>query len=232
MPDDKRRILANLHDECSHPGRDATYIKVRNRFHWKGRYTNVDKFVQSCKQCQKRKPHGYDEPLHPTFSNSLWMKIGLDVVHMPTVKDGCKYLVGMRDNYSGWAKYKAIRMVNLKTIAKFIYETWICSYRCLMLIVYDEGPEVQALTKQLLNHYQIQNNQIVRYHPQLNGLIERGHQNIVDTSAKMTSGSIGLWADRITVRRSTGKTPYRVAFGQDYLLPIDVEEGTWAVMNW
>ena len=40
-----------------------------------------------------------------------------------------------------------------------------------------------------------------------------------------------MWADRITVRRSTGKTPYRVAFGQDCLLPIDVEEGTGAVMD-
>ena len=56
----------------------------------------------------------------------------------------------------------------------------------------------------------------------------------------MTSGCIGLWtehlpgvmwADRITVRGSTGKTPYRVALGQDCLFPIDVEEGTWAVMD-
>ena len=54
------------------------------------------------------------------------------------------------------------------------------------------------------------------------------------------SGSIGswtehlpgvMWADRITVRHSTGKIPYRVAFGQDCLLPIDVEEGTWVAMD-
>jgi len=41
-----------------------------------------------------------------------------------------------------------------------------------------------------------------------------------------------MWADRITVRRSTGKTPYRVAFGQECLLPIDVDEAIWAVMDW
>ena len=123
LPSDKQRILVNLHDESGHRGRDATYTNVRNRFYWKGLYTDVDKFVQSYEQCQKRKPHRYDEPLHPTFSYSLWMKIGLDVIHMPTARDGCKYLVGMRDNLSGWADYKAIRKANSRTIAKFIYET-------------------------------------------------------------------------------------------------------------
>ena len=74
------------------------------------------------------------------------MRIGLDVVHMPTVKDGCKYLVGMCDDLFGWAEYKAIRKANSRTIAKFIYETWICRYGCLMLIVYDGGPEIQGVT--------------------------------------------------------------------------------------
>ena len=160
---------------------------------------------------------------------------------MPTARDGCKYLVGMRDNLSGWAEYKAIHKANSKMIAKFIYESWICRYRCPMLIVYDGGPENQGLTKQLLDRYRIRNIQIVPYHPQSNELIERGHQNIVDALAKIMSGSIGLWTDhlpgvmwvdRITVRRSTGTTPYGVAFGQDCLLPLDVEEGTWAVMDW
>ena len=240
---DKQRILVNLHDESGHRERDATYTKVRNRFYWKRLYTDVDKFVQSCEKCQKRKPHRYDEPLHPTFSYSLWMKIGLDMVHMPTARDGCKYLVGMRDDLSGWAEYKSICKANSRTIAKFIYETWICRYGCPMLIVNDGRPENQVVTKQLLDRYQIRNIQIVPYHPQSHGLIERGHQNVVDSLVKMTStsGSIGswtdrlpgvMWADRVTVRRSTGKTPYRVAFDQDCLLPIDVEEGTWEVMDW
>ena len=43
--DNKQRILMNLHDESGHRGRDATYNKVRNRFYWRGLYTDVDKFV-------------------------------------------------------------------------------------------------------------------------------------------------------------------------------------------
>ena len=182
--DDKQKLPANLYDESGHCGRDATFTKVRNRLYWKGLYTDVDKFVQSFEQCQKRKPHRYDEPLHPTFSYSLWMKIRLDVVHMPTVSDRCKYLVEMRDDLSGWAENTAICKANSKTIAKFIYETWICRYGCPMLIIYNAGPEHQGLTKQLLDRYRIRIIQIVPYHPQANGIIEQGHQNIVDTLAK------------------------------------------------
>ena len=103
------------------------------------------------------------------------MKLGLDVVHIPTVRDGCKYLVGMRDDLSGWAEYMAIGKANSRTIAKFIYETWICRYVCPILIIYDGCPENQGLTKQLLDRYRIRHIHIVPYHPQSNGLIERAY---------------------------------------------------------
>jgi len=51
------RILQDLHDESGHRVRDATYNKVKNRFHWKGLYRDVDRFVQSCEKCQKRRPN-------------------------------------------------------------------------------------------------------------------------------------------------------------------------------
>ena len=239
---ERGRILQSLHDESGHRGRDATYNKVKNRFYWKGLYSDVNKFIQTCERCQKRRPNRYDEPLHPTFSYSLWMKIGLDVVHMPVATNGCKYLAGIRDDLSGWAEYKAIRKADSKAIAKFVYASWICRYGCPSLIIYDGGPENQGMAKQLFQRYQVKNIQIVPYHPQSNGLIERGHQNIIDALAKLTSNtSVGhwvehlpavMWADRITVRRSTGRTPYSVAFGQECLLPVDLVEETWALMDW
>ena len=53
------------------------------------------------------------------------MKIGLDVVHMPTASDGNNYLIGLRDDLSGWAEYKAIRQADSRAVAKFLYEGWI-----------------------------------------------------------------------------------------------------------
>ena len=80
-------------------------------------------------------------------------------------------MVGMRDDLSGWAEYKALRKADSRSVAKFIFEVWVARFGCPLLIVNDGGPENQALTKELLNRYNIRNVQVAAYHPQSNGLI-------------------------------------------------------------
>ena len=240
---DKMEVLRQLHDESGHRGRDGTYEKARLRYYWDGLYRDIDRYIRSCEECQKRRPHRYDEPLHPTFSATIFAKVGLDVVHMPAATDGSKYMVGMRDDLSGWAVYKAPRKACSRAVAKFIYEVWMARFGCPLLIVNDGGPENQALTKELFERFNVRNVQVAAYHPQSNGLVERGHQNIVDALAKLTapSGKPGnwpahlaavSWADRITVRKSTGMTPYRVVFGQECLLPVEIAMESWRVVDW
>jgi len=68
-------------------------------------------------------------------------------------------------------------------------------------------------------------------------LVERGHQQIVDGLAKLgpkwvKNLPLVLWADRITTRASTGFTPYRLVFGQDCVLPVELTATSWATVNW
>ena len=167
----------------------------------------------------------------------------MDAVHTPAATDGSKYIVGMRDDLSGWAEYKALRKASSPAVAKFIYEVWMARFGGPLLIVNDGGPENQALAKELLERFNVRNVQVAAYHPQSNGLVERGNQNIVDALAKLTapSGKPGnlpahlaavSWADRITVRKSTGMTPYRVVFGQECLLPVEIAMESWRVVDW
>jgi len=41
-----------------------------------------------------------------------------------------------------------------------------------------------------------------------------------------------MWADRITTRVSTGFTPYRLVFGQDCVLPIELCASSWTIIEW
>jgi hypothetical protein len=79
-----------------------------------------------------------------------------------------------------------------------------------MLIVNDDGPGNQLLTKELLKRFHTTHIQVAPYHPRSNGLVERGHPNIVDALAKLTAPirkpgnqtkhlPAVSWAERITI---------------------------------
>ena len=180
----KKEVLRQLHDESGHWERDGTYEKARLHYYWDGLYHDIDRYiVSSSEECQKRRPQRYDEPLHPMFSTMVFAKVGLDIVHMPAATDGSKYMVRMRDDLSGWAEYKVLRKASSRAVARFIYEVWMARFGCPLLIVNDGGPENQALTKELLERFNLRNVQLTAYHPQSNGLVERGHKNIVNMLA-------------------------------------------------
>jgi hypothetical protein len=72
-------------------------------------------------------------------------------------------------------------------------------------------------------------------------MIERGHRPIKDTLVKMCGQSGGKWreylplvlfSDRISTKRTTGFTPYKIIFGQLPVLPVDLEMDTYLGIDW
>ena len=134
---DEEEVQRWLQDEQCYRGRDGTSEKARLSYYWDGLYRDIDRYIRYCEVCQNRRPHRYDQPLHPTFSARVFHKVGLDAVHMPAATDGSKYMVGMQDNLSGWAEYKAPRKASSRAVAKLIYEFWMARFGCPLLIVND-----------------------------------------------------------------------------------------------
>ena len=82
-----------------------------------------------------------------------------------------------------------------------------------------------------MDRYGIDNMPIAVYYPQSNGLVERGYQSIVDVLVNLGGKwtrhlSSVLWADRITTRRSTGYTPFQLVYGQECVLPVELDTKT------
>lgn len=105
-------------------------------------------------------------------------------------------------------------------------------------IVTDNGP---AITKALLHiekKYGIKGIRITAYNKQANGKVERGHWDIRQSLFKVCRGNPAnwpaylheiLWAERITVKRSIGTSPFYGVTGCDPILPLDLEEVTWLI---
>jgi hypothetical protein len=95
----------------------------------------------------------------------------------------------------------------------------------------DGGPENKDVVEQLAADYGIKRVIISVYNFKANGIIERGYLPIVNAFAKITDGGEGnwvqnlhavLWADRTTVRKSTGYTPFYLNINNEPILPIEL----------
>ena len=136
---------------------------------------------------------------------------------------------------------RALANADSKSVAKFLLEDVLSRFGWFSKLVVDGGPENKKLVADLAFDYRIKRCQVSAYHPQANGMVERGHKPIVDALAKLTEGGYGkwtrnlhmvLWADRCTIRRSTGQPPYRLIFGSDPILPIELSVPTWKILLW
>jgi hypothetical protein len=236
----RREILKELHEECGHKGRESTYRKVADRYYWEGCFEDTKKFVASCAECQFRDPLRLEEALYPTYTSAMWVKVGLDIVHMPPCQ-GKEYLVIAREDLSGWPEARALVNATSEAVARFLWEDVVCRHGCFGRLVIDGGPENKAHVAEFVRRYGIRRVQVSAYHPQGNGMIERGHRPITEALARMTKGGSKGWvkalpavllADRTTIHGPTGETPFFMLYGREAILPIELRYPTWRVLDW
>ena len=84
--------------------------------------------------------------------------------------------------------------------------------------------------------YRIPHITISPYNSQADGLVERRHRDVREALMKTVGGEASqwykaapavFWAERITIQKSTGYSPYYMAHGVEPLLPFDIVEGTY-----
>jgi len=145
-------------------------------------------------------------------------------------------IVSMREYLCGYIEAKALRNAHSKRVVGFVHK-WIVRFGILGMIIHTNGPENKKITKILLDRYRVQNVCVTSYHLQSNGVIKRGHQQIMAGFAKLGPKWVKnlpfvVWADRITTRVSTGFTPYRLVFVQDCVLPVELCTSSWTIIEW
>ena len=233
---DKKAILKALLKESGHRGRDGTPKKILETYWWRNVYRDKKEHVQTCDECQHRLNVLVEEVLHPNITSTMWNRVCVDVVHVPKGVGGSKYLVVAREDISGLPEAKAIRKANSQTVAKFLEEEVFARHGCPTMFVVDGGSENKGFVDELCVCLRVEKHTVTPCHPQANGVVERGHKQLVDGLSKLCSASPGkwpnflgaiLWADLTTVRKSTGFTPFQLVYGRQCLLPIELLLSTW-----
>ena len=236
---ERQQILEEAHDKLAHKGEKATFEIISLRFFWPFYRSDVRKYVTSCLECRRRSIKKVEVPLTISTPISMFVKVYLDVMHMHSAK-GFGAIVACRDDLSGVCEARALRNASSKEIARFFWEQIICRYGAVQHVITDNGPETKGAFEILVEKYNIHHIRISPYNSKANGVVERGHFILREALIKSCEGQINRWpdllplavfADRITIRRSTGFSPYYLLHGTHPVLPMDLRESTFLVQG-
>eukprot|EP00210_Caulerpa_lentillifera_P009149 g8723.t1 len=233
-PNEQQEIIRHCHEgpEKGHRKRDATFLKVKERYFWPKMYSQIDAHIKSCKECQMRSNKGEVEPLKPLPVGALFDRVHMDFVGPLPRSYNCYYILVAREHLSGWVKAKGVRRANAKSVVKFIEEELIGRHGMIRQLTVDRGTHfLNQLVKEVTNKWKIKLVPTTPYYPEGNGLVERGHKPLIDSLVKwchehptswMKELYAALLADRVTVKRTTGFTPFKLVYGRECVLPIEL----------
>ena len=134
VPETLKQDVFNLcHDNFTgaHLGEKKTWVKLHNRFYWKGAYTETMDYVKRCDVCAKLKRH---QPvaranLKPIVNfDRPFDKVVVDVLELTRSNSGNKYVVIFLDYLSRWVEAFPIRDQKATTIAKIFINEIVARY--------------------------------------------------------------------------------------------------------
>ena len=229
------KVIELMHDEPTraHPGREETLRQLRQKFHWKGMYSDVQKYVHECNTCNSYKgttdknvPIGqYPIPTTP------FQRVAVDLItNLSSTVRGNKVLLVCVDQLTRYTELIPLPNKTGKECALAIFNCIFCRYGPPQLIISDNGTEFNnELMQNLCDVFGVQKVNILPYHPASNGLVERTNRKILDVF-RHTVGPDEQWDLRLPlvqcslntrVHASTKVTPIKALMGYNPRLPYD-----------
>jgi hypothetical protein len=236
-PQSRLRILEQAHDDLGHKGVQAVWDMLKKRFSWPHMHSDIQHHIASCHRCQVRSTKKLLIPVTVSTPVALFQKVYIDVMKMPQ-SGNYTMIVAARDDLSGTCEAKALVNQTAENLAEFFKVHIYCRYGCPRAVITDNGSEVKAAFDILLAELNIPHPRISAYNKQAQGQVERGHFTLREAMVTACNGRIKQWlkklalalfADKITVSRVTGFSPYQLLHGTDPILPFDLAEATFSV---
>src|SRR6202045_192860 len=237
-PDYKRlRIITEAHDSLGHKGIFVIRSRLLNRFWWPMLDQDVKWFVRTCHQCQTRQIRKIFIPPTVATPAGLFRRVHIDTMFLPRAR-GYRLLIHARCSLSAYPEGRPLRNETAKLIGTFIFEDILCRWGAIEELIMDNGsPFIKALDF-LGKRYGIHHIRISGYNSRANGGIERAHRSACKSLIKAANGDESkwldvlpsvIWAERTTIQRSTGHSPFYIAHGVEPLFPFDISEATYLI---
>ncbi|MCO5563501.1 hypothetical protein L7F22_017144 [Adiantum nelumboides] len=165
----------------------------------------------------------------------------LEIGPLPRTSTGKQYILTATDYMTRWTEAASVARIIATDVSKFVLD-YICSrFGTPLEILSDRGLGFRAdLLDALLENLSIKHVHSTPYYPQCNGLVEKKNGVLCKIITKHVKDrqqdwdkhlTATLWAYRTYFKVSTQFTPYHLVYGEEALLPIEVELGSLRVLT-
>lgn len=123
LPSPNRKAMLNmLYNDLmmGHLGINKTLPRIVERFIWMRLRKDVQSWVKACTRCQRKKfPARWKRQsnLEQIIVYQPWKLVAFNIMPLPVIKSGNKYVVVFTDYLTRWVKAFAIRHADATTIA-------------------------------------------------------------------------------------------------------------------
>nr|XP_025612049.1 uncharacterized protein LOC112705434 [Arachis hypogaea] len=235
-------VLSEAHEGiCGiHSGARSLAQKVlRAGFYWLTIWEDSKHKVRSCDNCQKHSPiiNMPAEHLHHSVVSWPFDKWGIDILGpFPIAPRQVKYLVVAIDYFSKWIEAQPLAKITSTQMISFVWKSIICRFGIPGHIITDNGRQfIDQNFKTFLQDLKIKQHFASIEHTQSNGLAEAANKVILQALRKKFDSAKGLWAELVpevlwayntTAHSTTKETPFRLVYGSEAMIPIEVSQGS------
>jgi len=191
-------------------------------------------YGKKCDKCQRfspiiRQPATELHPFTSPWPFALW---GLDIVGpFPIASGGRKFLLVATDYFTKWVEAVPLKHITQADVRSFLWINIVTRFGIPRALIADNGTQFKGSSiTDLCDELGIKRHFSSVGYPQGNGQAEASNKVIVAGLKRRLEAAKGrwaeelpsvLWAFRTTPRRSTGATPYSLAFGTEAIIPLE-----------
>ena len=150
----------------------------------------------------------------------------------PWTTRGNRYVLVMVDCFSRWTETCPLPDKTAQSVADAFFSQIVCRFGMPIVIHSDQGRGFEnRIMQEICILCGSHKTRTTPYHPQSDGLVERFNRTLLMMLAMFASKNREDWDDllpavmmayRSSVHESTGFSPYRLMFGEECTLPMDI----------
>ena len=145
------------------------------------------------------------------------------------------------DYFTKWVEAESLATITSRNVEKFIWQNIITRFGPPRVLIVVNGTQFDCATlRKYLEDFQIAVAYSSVCNPQCNGKAEAANKQILNGLQKKLEDSKARWVDdiydvlwslRTTVKEATGQTPFKLVYGLEALLPVEIEIQTIRVKH-